>query len=123
MNRSTVRNSVVAVAAALALFPTTAMAATPTAAVAHTHHHDQRMLPQGTVVTPHGRRLHVRAGAGLTYRTTGTLRSGRRVSLVCKKYGTSVRGNSIWYRLATRHVRYISAHYVRVPATPTVPWC
>ncbi|MFJ8311843.1 MULTISPECIES: SH3 domain-containing protein [unclassified Streptomyces] len=128
MNRSTVRNSVVAVVAALALFPTTAMAAAPTAApataaVAHTHHHHHKMHVRGVVVTPRGHRLHVRTGAGLTYRTTATMRSGRKVTVVCKTYGASVRGNRVWYRLAGQHVRYVSARYVRVPATPAVPWC
>ncbi|MFD7014979.1 SH3 domain-containing protein [Streptomyces sp. NPDC059928] len=126
MNRSTVRNSVVAIAAVIALFPTTAMAATPTTApatatVATAHHH--RALPHGTVVAPRGHRLHVRSGAGVTYRTTGTLRSGRRVPLVCKTIGTSVHGNKIWYRVAVQHARYVSARYVRVTAAPAVPWC
>ncbi|MFG2719814.1 SH3 domain-containing protein [Streptomyces sp. NPDC048416] len=130
MNRSTVRHSVVAVAALLALFPTTAMAAAPAstpasapakATVATAGQH--KVLPQGTVVTGHGRRLHIRAGAGVTYKATGTLRSGRQVSLVCKKDGTSVHGNRVWYRLAGHHGRYVSAHYVRVAAGSYVPWC
>ncbi|MCX5388211.1 SH3 domain-containing protein [Streptomyces sp. NBC_00083] len=126
MNRSTVRNSVVAVAALLALFPTTAMAAAPAsapakAAVATARHH--KLLPHGTVVTGNGRRLHVRSGAGVTYRATGTLRSGRQVLLVCKKDGSAVQGNRVWYRLAGHHARYVSAHYVRVAAGSAVPWC
>ncbi|MET9359757.1 SH3 domain-containing protein [Streptomyces sp. NPDC006632] len=130
MNRSTVRNSVVAVAALLALFPTTAMAAAPASApasapakatVAVARHH--KLLPQGTVVTGRAVRLHVRTGAGVTYRAAGTLRSGRQVSLVCKKDGSSVQGNRVWYRLAGHHARYVSAHYVRVAAGSAVPWC
>ncbi|MFE4856232.1 SH3 domain-containing protein [Streptomyces sp. NPDC056670] len=126
MNRSTVRNAVVAATALLALFPAAAMAATPTAAPAQTtvataYHH--KIHAQGVVVTGNGRALHVRTGAGTTYRTTGTLRSGRQVSLVCKRNGTSVHGNRVWYRLAGHHGRYVSAHYVRVAAGSSVPWC
>ncbi|MFE9409830.1 hypothetical protein ACFYN0_13705 [Streptomyces sp. NPDC006704] len=134
MNRNTVRTSVVAVAALLALFPATAMAAAPNAApnaapsaastgaaTAVAHHH--KVLPQGTVATSRGRSLRVRAGAGVTYRATGTLRSGRQVSLVCKKDGTSVHGNRVWYRLAGHRGHYVSAHYVRVVAGAYVPWC
>ncbi|MEU9100351.1 SH3 domain-containing protein [Streptomyces sp. NPDC048361] len=126
MNRSTVRNSVVAVAALLALFPTTAMAAAPASAPAKAtattaRHH--KLLAQGTVVTGHGRLLHVRTGAGVTYRATGTLRSGHQVALICKKDGSAVHGNRVWYRLAAHHARYVSAHYVRVAAGSSVPWC
>ena len=132
MNRSTVRSGVVAVAALLALFPATAMAATPTAAsavsaapakasVATAHHH--RIHARGVVVTGYGRLLHIRSGAGTAYRTTGTLRSGHKVYLACKKNGTSVHGNRVWYRLAGQHGRYVSAHYVRVPAKTSLPWC
>ncbi|MFE9122096.1 SH3 domain-containing protein [Streptomyces sp. NPDC007172] len=127
MNRSTVRNAVVAATALLALFPAAAMAATPTAAPARatvaTAYHHHKMHAQGVVVTGNGRGLHVRTGAGTTYRTTGTLRSGRQVSLVCKRNGTSVHGNRVWYRLAGHHGRYVSAHYVRVAAGSSVPWC
>ncbi|MGW1866250.1 SH3 domain-containing protein [Streptomyces mauvecolor] len=129
MNRSTVRSGVVAVAALLALFPATAMAATPAAAsaapaqatVATAHHH--RIHARGVVVTAYGHRLHIRSGAGTSYRTTGTLRSGRKVYLTCKTNGTSVHGNRVWYRLAGHHGRYVSAHYVRVPAGSSLPWC
>ncbi|MFF4181870.1 SH3 domain-containing protein [Streptomyces sp. NPDC001691] len=125
MNRSTVRSGVVAVAALLALFPAAAMAAPATAAakapVATAHHH--KVHAQGVVVTGHGRLLHIRSGAGVTYRTTGTLRSGRQVWLVCKTSGGSVHGNRVWYRLAGHHSRYVSAHYVRVSAGSSVPWC
>ncbi|GGU31304.1 SH3 domain-containing protein [Streptomyces violascens] len=131
MNRSTVRSGVVAVAALLALFPATAMAATPTAApaapamatVATTHHHQHRIHARGVVVTAYGHRLHIRSGAGTSYRTTGTLRSGRKVYLTCKKNGTTVHGNRVWYRLAGHHGRYVSAYYVRVPARANLPWC
>ncbi|WP_406507848.1 SH3 domain-containing protein [Streptomyces sp. NBC_00212] len=130
MNRSTVRSGVVAVAALLALFPATAMAATPTAASAApakasvaTAYHHHRIHARGVVVTGYGRPLHVRSGAGTSYRTTGTLRSGHKVYLTCKKNGTSVHGNHVWYRLAGHHGRYVSAHYVRVPARSSLPWC
>ncbi|MYV91049.1 SH3 domain-containing protein [Streptomyces sp. SID1034] len=127
MNRSTVRNAVVAATALLTLFPAAAMAATPTAAPARataaTAHHHHAAHVRGVVVTGQGRALHVRSGAGTTYRTTGTLRSGRQVSLVCKRNGSSVQGNRVWYRLAGHHGRYVSAHYVRVAAGSTVPWC
>ncbi|GAA2418979.1 SH3 domain-containing protein [Streptomyces mauvecolor] len=130
MNRSTVRSGVVAVAALLALFPATAMAATPAAASAApaqatvaTAHHHHRIHARGVVVTAYGHRLHIRSGAGTSYRTTGTLRSGRKVYLTCKTNGTSVHGNRVWYRLAGHHGRYVSAHYVRVPAGSSLPWC
>ncbi|MFE3180414.1 SH3 domain-containing protein [Streptomyces violascens] len=131
MNRSTVRGGVVAVAALLALFPATAMAATPAAAaaapakatVATAHHHQHKTHARGVVVTAYGYRLHIRSGAGTSYRATGTLRSGHKVYLACKTNGTSVHGNRVWYRLAGHHGRYVSAHYVRVPAGSSLPWC
>ncbi|MGW2814477.1 SH3 domain-containing protein [Streptomyces sp. NPDC001415] len=134
MNRSTVRSGVVAVAALLALFPATAMAATPTAApappappaasaktsVTPAHHH--KIHTQGVVVTGHGRMLHVRTGAGITYKSTSTLSSGHKVYVLCKKTGTMVHGNHIWYRLAG-HTGYVSARYIRVSPGASVPWC
>ncbi|WP_438292963.1 SH3 domain-containing protein [Streptomyces sp. HUAS TT7] len=130
MNRSTVRSGVVAVAALLALFPATAMAATPTAppaapakATAATAYYHYKTHARGVVVTGYGHRLHIRSGAGTSYRTTGTLRSGHKLYLTCKKNGTSVHGNRVWYRLAGHHGRYVSAHYVRVPAGTSLPWC
>uniref|UniRef100_A0AAU2V6K0 SH3 domain-containing protein n=1 Tax=Streptomyces sp. NBC_00003 TaxID=2903608 RepID=A0AAU2V6K0_9ACTN len=134
MNRSTVRSGVVAVAALLALFPATAMAATPTAAPASpappaasgktgvvvAYHH--KIHTQGVVVTGHGRQLHVRTGAGTAYKSTYTLRSGHKVYVLCKKNGTSVHGNHIWYRLAGHH-GYVSARYIRVAPGASVPWC
>jgi uncharacterized protein YgiM (DUF1202 family) len=130
MNRSTVRSGVVAVAALLALFPATAMAATPAAASAAPakatvatapHHH--KMNARGVVATGSRHLLHVRSGAGTSYRATSTLRSGHKVYLTCKKNGTSVHGNRVWYRLAGHHGRYVSAHYVRLPAKTSLPWC
>ncbi|MFK0020654.1 SH3 domain-containing protein [Streptomyces sp. NPDC090798] len=71
-------------------------------------------------VTTHHARLHVRSGPGTGYRVVGSRSAGRVVTLVCKKNGSSVMGNSRWYKLA--HGRgYVSAHYVR--NSSAVRWC
>ena len=64
--------------------------------------------------------LNVRSGPGTGYRVIGVRHAHRLVVLKCRTYGSWVRGNDHWYRLA--HVRgYVSAHYVRVRRT--LPWC
>ncbi|NEB80681.1 SH3 domain-containing protein [Streptomyces sp. SID14478] len=116
MNRHMVRNAVVAAVAAVAMFPAAAMASAPATSHPTGHHHSVH----GRVVTPHHIALKVRSGPGTGYRVLGTVRSGSVQALACKKHGSSVRGNSRWYKLSHRK-GYVSAGYV----TPfrSVPWC
>ncbi|MET8246566.1 hypothetical protein ABZV31_20415 [Streptomyces sp. NPDC005202] len=81
--------------------------------------HRRSVRPVGRVVT-HRFPLNVRSGPGTGYRVIGVRHGNRLVALKCRTYGSWVRGNAQWYRLA--HVRgYVSARYVRVRST--VPWC
>ncbi|MER6071588.1 SH3 domain-containing protein [Streptomyces sp. NPDC001817] len=64
--------------------------------------------------------LNVRSGPGTGYRVIGHRYSGRQVALVCRTAGSSVHGNTTWYRLA-HHRGYVSAHYIR--ANRALPWC
>jgi uncharacterized protein YgiM (DUF1202 family) len=91
-------------------------------AITPVRHHARHHLTRPVLgrVTTHHMRLHVRSGPGTGYRIAGSRRAGRVVTLVCKKSGSSVMGNSRWYKLA--HGRgYVSAHYVR--NSRTVRWC
>ncbi|MFJ8024942.1 SH3 domain-containing protein [Streptomyces sp. NPDC096311] len=91
-------------------------------AITHARHHARHHLTRHVLgrVTTHHTRLRVRSGPGTGYRIVGSRRAGRVVTLVCKKSGSSVMGNSRWYKLA--HGRgYVSAHYVR--NSRAVRWC
>ncbi|QIY98043.1 SH3 domain-containing protein [Streptomyces sp. S1D4-11] len=85
--------------------------------ITHAHHHARHVLGR---VTTHHTRLRVRSGPGTGYRVVGSRRAGRVVTLVCKKNGSSVMGNSRWYKLANGR-GYVSAHYVR--NSRAVRWC
>ncbi|MFD8002475.1 SH3 domain-containing protein [Streptomyces mirabilis] len=91
-------------------------------AITPVRHHARHHLTRHVLgrVTTHHMRLRVRSGPGTGYRIVGSRRAGRVVTLVCKKSGSSVMGNSRWYKLA--HGRgYVSAHYVR--NSRAVRWC
>ncbi|TJZ96312.1 SH3 domain-containing protein [Actinacidiphila oryziradicis] len=64
-------------------------------------------------------RLNVRSGPGTGYRVIGSLRPGNHPRLAYKVRGTTVRGNSTWYKLADRK-GYVSARYVK--DLDTVAW-
>ncbi|MGW1029589.1 SH3 domain-containing protein [Streptomyces sp. NPDC002577] len=143
MNR-TMQRGLVAAVAALAMLPTAAVA-TDTAAgslkpaairqhVAGQHTTPPQLwrpghsTPRHTVVTRHLRGrvvtrylpLNVRSGPGTGYRVIGSVRSGSTVYIQCKKYGSNVRGNHRWYKLAGRKGD-VSARYVR--NLSAIPWC
>ncbi|MET7287180.1 hypothetical protein [Streptomyces sp. NPDC005573] len=71
-------------------------------------------------VSTHRTRLNVRSGPGTGYRVTGHRHTGRLIALSCRTYGSGVRGDHTWYRLAG-HRGYVAARYVRTGRT--VPWC
>ncbi|MEU1405422.1 hypothetical protein ABZ471_24205 [Streptomyces sp. NPDC005728] len=79
-----------------------------------------RTLPVLGRVATHHARLNVRSGPGTNYRVIGHRHTHRLLHVTCKRYGTGVYGNHIWYRLS-RHHGYVSAHYVRTGRA--VPWC
>jgi hypothetical protein len=81
------------------------------------HRRAHRVL--GRVATRHVA-LNVRSGPGFGYRVVSRRHLHGRLLVVCKKHGSYVRGNRVWYRLASGK-GYVSAHYVRV--RNTVPWC
>ncbi|MEU6553564.1 SH3 domain-containing protein [Streptomyces sp. NPDC046915] len=146
MIRRTVRSGLLAAVAVLAFLPTAAGAApagatapqpVPAASAQHAlpsplparqlpvrHHtthrvHRTRHHVAGRVAT---RRfaLNVRSGPGTGYRVVGRRHHHRLLSLACKRFGSGVFGNHLWYLLA-HHKGYVSAHYVRAGAA--VPWC
>ncbi|MEU5597658.1 SH3 domain-containing protein [Streptomyces sp. NPDC020298] len=146
MIRRTVRSGLLAAVAVLALLPTAAAAApvgatapqpVPAATAQHAlpsllparqhpvRHHTTRRVHRvrhhvaGRVAT-HRHALNVRSGPGTGYRVVGHRHDHRLVSLTCKRFGSGVFGNHLWYRLA-HHKGYVSARYVRVGAA--VPWC
>ncbi|MQY36348.1 hypothetical protein SRB17_43470 [Streptomyces sp. RB17] len=71
-------------------------------------------------VTTRWARLNVRSGPGTGYRVIGHRHTGRHLTLVCRTHGSSVYGNTTWYRLP-HHRGYVSAHYIR--ADRALPWC
>lgn len=84
----------------------------------HTRHHLTRHV-LGRVTTRH-MRLRVRSGPGTGYRVVGSRPAGRSVVIICKKRGSSVMGNTRWYKLS--HGKgYVSARYVRNRSA--VRWC
>lgn len=140
------RSGLVAAIAAVAVFPVTAVASaapathvpgrgTPPSVVASSNRHPS--VPQSSIpglpgprhhltrhvlgrVTTHHMRLHVRSGPGTGYRVIGSRPAGRVLAITCKRQGSSVLGNRLWYRLA--HGKgYVSAHYVR--NLRAVRWC
>ncbi|ALV33122.1 hypothetical protein AS200_14505 [Streptomyces sp. CdTB01] len=138
------QRGLVAVIAALAMFPTAAVAADlgPVPQQQVVSHHrvpDRHMTPpqlwapahatprhstrtgyvKGRVTTRHAR-LHVRSGRGIGYRVVGSVRPGATVHIRCKKNGSTVHGNRRWFQLSG-HQGYVSAHYVR--NLRTVRWC
>ncbi|MER5185490.1 SH3 domain-containing protein [Streptomyces sp. NPDC002896] len=143
MNRTMQRGFVAAVAA-LAMFPTAAVATDTAAAsqqhaahrqsVANRHVTPSQLWAPGNSTSRHavgtghllGRvvtrylPLNVRSGPGTGHRVIGSVRSGSTVRIQCKKNGSNVRGNHRWYKLAVRK-GYVSARYVR--NLSAVPWC
>ncbi|MGW7573418.1 SH3 domain-containing protein [Streptomyces sp. NPDC054765] len=126
MNRRMLRNGVVAAIAAFAMVPAVAVADScpHPARVRHSTYHGTATTwtthAYGRAVTPNGITLNVRSGPGTGYRVVDTVRAGGVRALVCKTRGSTVRGNSRWYKLSHRR-GYVSAHYVH--AFRTVPWC
>ncbi|WP_405879975.1 SH3 domain-containing protein [Streptomyces sp. NBC_01384] len=84
----------------------------------HARHHVTRHVTGR--VTTHHLRLHVRSGPGTGYRIIGSLRTGRVVTIICKKQGSNILGNRRWYKLG-HHKGYVSAYYVRNRGV--VRWC
>ncbi|MFF4833325.1 SH3 domain-containing protein [Streptomyces sp. NPDC001315] len=148
MFRRTVQSGLLAAVAVLAFLPAAAGAAPMGATTAHPalaattqhalpsllstparhaparHHtvhrvHCARHHMAGRVAT-HRLALNVRSGPGTGYRVLGHRHNHRLVSVACKRYGSGVFGNHVWYRLA-HHKGYVAARYVRVGAA--VPWC
>jgi uncharacterized protein YgiM (DUF1202 family) len=141
--KRTVQRGLVAAVAALAMFPTTAVAtdiaAAPQHPAPHSHVTDWETPPPqlwapdpyttrpavgtgyiyGRVVTSY-QPLSVRSGPGTGYWAIGSVGRGSTVHILCKKNGSNVRGNYRWYKLSDRK-GYVSARYVR--NLSTVPWC
>jgi uncharacterized protein YgiM (DUF1202 family) len=142
MNRK-VQRGLVAAVAALAMFPT--------AAVAHDDDDDDALWrsdprpyvtdqytppPQlwtpdrdrswpdddyirGRVVTRY-HSLNVRSGPSTRYWIIGSVHRGSKVYIKCKKNGSNVHGNRRWYKLADRR-GWVPARYVY--NFGYVPWC
>ncbi|MEU6511570.1 MULTISPECIES: SH3 domain-containing protein [unclassified Streptomyces] len=143
MIRRTLKSGLLATVAVLAFLPTTAGAATASAAGSYpvpgavTQHHARHIdlfqrrahrrhvthrvavRATGRVTTRHAR-LNVRSGPGTGYRVIGHRHTGRYLHLTCKTRGSWVAGNRVWYRLA-HHRGYVSARYVRIDRA--LPWC
>ncbi|WP_189704485.1 SH3 domain-containing protein [Streptomyces anandii] len=116
--------------AASALAPQLPPALLPAPAhVRYTPHVNRRMTHRRSTpvlgrVTTHRFPLNVRSGPGYAHRVIGVRHAGRLIAVQCRTYGSWVRGDRQWYRLAyiRGHLRgYVSARYVRVRRT--VPWC
>ncbi|WP_127356168.1 SH3 domain-containing protein [Actinacidiphila soli] len=84
-----------------------------------TRHARGTAYPHGRVVSHHS--INIRSGPGTGYRVIGHLRRGTLEHISYKTRGTSVLGNSRWYKLAD-HRGYVSARYVHVRNLNAVPW-
>lgn len=76
--------------------------------------------PQGKVAVAAGNTLTVRSTPSTSGSPVGTLANGAVITLVCSTSGTSVNGNSTWYKLSNG---YVSAAYVTRTNTVTLPAC
>ncbi|GAA1578754.1 hypothetical protein GCM10009789_35430 [Kribbella sancticallisti] len=64
--------------------------------------------------------LNVRSAPTAAAGRVGTLRNGTTISIQCKVYGPSVRGNARWYKLSTG--KWVTARYV-ANIGPAPRWC
>lgn len=65
--------------------------------------------------------LRMRSGPTTTARTIGSVPPRSHLRLACKTHGTTVGGNTTWYRLSNGH-RWVSARYVANVGAPP-GWC